>query len=92
MNPFSLKKSASTNMLPLMLVGSLGLGGGSLGHSLVQGSVTPQQLEQSVTRITDKIDQLERHLDKLEDKLGDLEDTLDDYRQHEHTGRIESNW
>ena len=92
MNPFSLKKTASSNMLPLMLVGSLGLGGGSLGHSLVQGNITPQQLEQSFTRVTDKIDQLERHLDKLEGKLDDLEDTLDDYRRHEHVGTVESDW
>ena len=81
MNPFSLGKKAKAtingNLMPLLLVGSLGLGGGGLGSQLLTPAITPQQLESHINRLLDKIEDLDERLDKLERGLERVEDDLD---------------
>ena len=71
--------TVSQSILPYLLAGSLGLGGGGLGTTLLKPTVTPEHiqrledaLERAVQRIEDKFDEVEKRLDDLEDKVEDL--------------------
>ena len=93
MNPFTLGKKAKAavngNLMPLLLVGSLGLGGGGIGSQLLTPTITPQQLELHMNRLLDKIEDLDERLDTLERGLERVEDDLEDARDEK---RIRSNW
>ena len=81
MSPFTLTKktkaAVSNSLMPYLLVGTLGLGGGGLGTQLLGSGITPQQLEMHMNRLLDKIEDLDERLDKLERGLERVEDELD---------------
>ena len=96
MNPFSLKKEKnaggmSQQLLPYLLIGSLGAGGGTLGHSLVSAQgLTPDQHRTQIERVLDKLENIERHMDERLDKVErELERLKERTREQ---GRIKSDW
>ena len=88
-NGYRLKKEkGATNggLMPYILAGTLGLGGGGFGTTLLKPGISPAQLQEHIARIADKID---RTAEKLEDKIEDLEDKIDDLENEINNERRE---
>lgn len=60
-------------LMPYILAGTLGLGGGGLGTSYLKPGISPAQLQEHMGRIADKID---RTAERLEDKIEDLDEKI----------------
>ena len=70
-------------LMPYILAGSIGLGGGGFAGNALQEKITPTQLQAHIDRVVDK---LERSEERIKEKLEDLEKELDDVRDKlEHT-------
>ena len=64
-------------LMPYILAGSIGLGGGGFAGNALQEKITPTQLQAHIDRVVDK---LERSEERIKEKLEDLEKELDDVR------------
>ena len=79
------KGAANQSIMPLLLAGAVGLGGGNVGTQFLNPAATPEHvqrvadtLERVAERLEDKIDDLEKKLDDLEEKVRDLEREMRD--------------
>ena len=79
-------RAASNGIMPYILAGTLGLGGGGLGTSVLNPSVTSDQVREHITRLADKVEHIAQ---RLEDKISDLEDKLDDLENEINNERRE---
>ena len=80
------------SLLPYLLVGSLGAGGGTIGHSLFQpAGLSAEQHKLHIDRVLDKLDALDN---RLTDKIEKLEDEIEElkYQHKRETGKIKSDW
>ena len=88
---------ASQSLLPLLLVGSLGVGSGGVGSTyFAKPSVTQEQHRAQIERVLDKVESLE---ERLQDKLERLEDEIEELKYEQKNrkteaavGRIEAEW
>ena len=83
------RAALSQQLMPWLLAGSLGLGGGGFAATgFKSAAVTPDQLEQHMTRLVDKIDGLDSKLERLDSRLQHVEKDLADLKYQDRSARI----